>query len=140
MAISAFIHFNGNCRKAVGFYAKVFGIEKPVLNCYGDLPHDQEHPRSCAEKKRVAFTYLTINEYRVCFSDCHPDLAYEKGNDCSLMIIEEDVDKLKRLFASLRKKGTVWMELQKTAWSECFGSLTDKFGVQWHFFLDNKGM
>ena len=37
----------------------------------------------------------------------------------------------RRLFAALAEGGKVTMELQDMFWGAYFGSLTDKFGVQW---------
>lgn len=42
-----------------------------------------------------------------------------------------------KLFAALSEGGTVGMELQEMFWGGYFGSLTDKFGVQWMFNCAN---
>jgi PhnB protein len=38
-------------------------------------------------------------------------------------------------FNALKDGGEVCMELQETFWSKCFGSLTDKFGVNWNISI-----
>jgi PhnB protein len=30
------------------------------------------------------------------------------------------------------------MELQETFWSKCYGSLKDKFGIEWQLSYDNE--
>jgi PhnB protein len=53
------------------------------------------------------------------------------GNGMSISIELDNVDIVKSTFDKLTEGGTVTMELQKTFWSEYFGSLMDKFGVSW---------
>lgn len=42
-----------------------------------------------------------------------------------------------RIFNLLKEDGQVIMELQATFGSDLYGSLTDKFGVNWQFTRDN---
>ena len=41
-----------------------------------------------------------------------------------------------KLFKGLSAGGTVTMPLEKTFWSELFGMLTDKFGINWMMSYD----
>jgi PhnB protein len=47
------------------------------------------------------------------------------------------VDEIKTLFNKLQEGGTIGMDLQETFWSKCYGSVTDKFGIQWQFNHDS---
>ena len=140
MKINAFIHFNGECRKAVEFYAKVFEIEQPEFKCYGDTQAESEPPLTKEEKKRVAFTYLEFKRTMVMFSDCPPGAKVTKGTNSSLLVVTKRPDEVERLCAQLKKGGTVHFPPQKTPWSKCFCSVTDKFGVQWQITVDSKKM
>ena len=40
MRLELFFHFDGNCREAVEFYAKVFRTEVSNIMTYGDAPAD----------------------------------------------------------------------------------------------------
>jgi PhnB protein len=44
MSVDVYINFNGNCREAVEFYAKVFGTEKPQIMTFGEAPPNPEYP------------------------------------------------------------------------------------------------
>jgi uncharacterized glyoxalase superfamily protein PhnB len=44
------------------------------------------------------------------------------------------------LFNKLKEGGTVNMDLQETFWSKCYGSVTDKFGIQWQLSHDSRKM
>jgi len=39
------------------------------------------------------------------------------------------------IFNALKEGGEVFMELQETFWSKCFGSLKDKFGINWNISI-----
>ena len=49
----------------------------------------------------------------------------------SISIELDSTDKVKVAFDMLKTGGAVTMELQQTFWSKCFGSVKDKFGVNW---------
>jgi PhnB protein len=57
-----FINFDGNCREAVEFYAKVWGAEVGNLMTYGDAPPDPNHPVADADKERICYAGLPIGE------------------------------------------------------------------------------
>lgn len=133
--ISAFLHFDGNCREAVEFYASVFGVPKPRFNAYGDIPPDPDFPIPAEFADRIAFTFLVIEGSEVQFSDFPPGAVFIKGNDIDLMVTTDSEEKIRQWFDGLKTGGDVGMEPQKTFWSKCYATLTDKFDVQWHFNL-----
>jgi PhnB protein len=131
MAVDVFINFNGTCRNAVEFYAKVFNAEKPKFMTFGDTPESPEFPLTEEAKNLIMYTYLNINGSNVMFSDIPPSMTFIEGNNISLIIGSTDLDEIKSLFDKLKEGGSVDMELQETFWSKCYGSLTDKFGIRW---------
>ena len=40
MGVSPYINFAGNCREAVGLYARVFGSPEPEIMSFGEAPPD----------------------------------------------------------------------------------------------------
>jgi PhnB protein len=131
MAIEAYINFNGNCREAVEFYAEAFGTEKQQVMTFGEAPPDPNFPLPDNAKNLIMHTFLMIGGSKVMFSDTFPGMPFTAGNNISLTFMSKDVDELKSVFNKLKEGGTVDMDLQKTFWSECYGSLTDKFGIPW---------
>jgi PhnB protein len=138
MAVNAYLYFNGNCRQAVEFYAGIFGAE-PKIMTYGDTPPNPEFPVSDEMKSLVLHAQLSVTGSDVMFSDVSPGTPYAPGNNISLTISSGDMDGLKTMFTKLKEGGTVQMELQETFWSKCYGSVTDKFGINWQLSLDNSG-
>jgi PhnB protein len=54
----------------------------------------------------------------------------------SLSITADDEAQAKRLFDALAAGGRIFMQMEKTFWSPCFGMCTDKFGVSWMVGVD----
>ena len=140
MSVDVFINFNGNCREAVEFYAQVFGTEKPQFMTFGDAPPEPGAVLPENAKHLIIHTQLTVMGSRVMFSDIFPGMPFVVGNNINLSIISASMDEIKTLFDKLKEGGSIGMELQETFWSKYFGSVTDKFGIQWLFNYDSGKM
>ena len=137
MALQVFVNFNGDCREAVEFYAKVFQTDKPKFMTYGEAPPDPEMVFDEAEKQLIMYTDLSIAGATVMFSDVPPGMPFTKGDNISLTVVTKDKEEIKRLFKELGEGGEVGMELQETFWSDLYGMVTDKFGIKWQFNHDS---
>ena len=134
MAVVAYINFKGNAREAVGFYADVFGVEKPVISTYGEQKSD--FPLPDAVKDRVMHAELNIFGGSVMFSDVFDDQQYKVGNNISITLISADKEALEKAFNKLADGGQVGVELQQTFWSSLYGFVTDQYGIGWQVSHD----
>jgi PhnB protein len=66
-------------------------------------------------------------------SDTLPGMPFRQGNNFAINIECENIPEIERLFTALGEGGKVTNELQDTFWNARFGSLTDRFGVNWMF-------
>ena len=57
--------------------------------------------------------------------------SYLQGNNFSISITADNKEEAEKLFKELSAGGTVTMPLAKTFWADSFGTLTDKFGINW---------
>lgn len=137
MAINVYINFNGNCREAVEFYAQVFGTEKPKIMTYGETPPDPEYPLPEEAKNLIMHTRLIITGSTIMFSDVFPGNELILGNNITLAVVSNNIEEIKLLFNKLKDGGTVGMDLNETFFSKCYGSLTDRFGIEWQLSYDN---
>jgi PhnB protein len=137
MAVDVYLNFNGNTREAVEFYTEVFGLQKPKIMTFGETPPDPNFTLPEEAKHLVMHTRLNIDGSNVMFSDVFPGMPFVAGNNISLSFINKDIDLIKSLFSKLKEGGTVGMDLQETFWSKCYGSLKDKFGIEWQFNHDS---
>ncbi|AJS58229.1 VOC family protein [Paenibacillus sp. IHBB 10380] len=138
MSVDVYLNFNGNCRDAVEFYAQVFGAGQPQIMSFGETPPNPEFPLPEEAKDLVMHSRLNIQGSNVMFSDVFPGMPFVAGNNISLAIVSKNIDDVKSLFDKLKDGGKVGMELQETFWSKCYGSVTDKFGIEWQFNYDNE--
>jgi PhnB protein len=140
MSVDVYINFNGNTREAVLFYAEVFGTEAPKIMTFGETPPHPDYPLPEEAKNLVMHTRLKIDGSNVMFSDVFPGMPFVEGNNISLSYGSNNIDEIKTLFSKLKEGGKVGMELQETFWSKCYGSLKDKFGIEWQFNYDDGTM
>lgn len=64
--------------------------------------------------------------------------GYSQGNNFSISISADSKEEANKLFNGLSAGGKVTMPLSKTFWSDCFGTLTDKFGISWMVSFDER--
>ena len=104
---------------------------------FGDTPPDPQFPLPEEAKNLVMHARLNISGSNVMFSDVFPGMPFIAGNNISLAFVSKSIDEVKSLFDTLKEGGTIGMELQETFWSKCYGSVKDKFGIEWQFNYDN---
>ena len=131
MQLELFINFDGNCREAVEFYAQVFKSKVGNLMTYGDAPPDPNYPVPEANKNRIIYAGIPIGNIVVMFSDVPSGSKFVKGNNICPTISIDDKEEVTKIFNELKEGGKVYMELQKTFFSQWFGMLEDKYGVIW---------
>ena len=131
MQLELFINFDGNCREAVEFYARVFKSQVGNLMTYGEAPPAPNYSVPEADKERIIYAGVPIGNIVVMFSDVPTGSEFIAGNNISPTISTDNKDEVARIFNELKAGGQVYMELQPTFFSELFGMTKDKFGVIW---------
>ena len=137
MPVELYFNFDGNCREAVEFYAKVFKTEEPQIMTFGDAPPDPNFTIPAEAQHLVMHTNINIAGSRIMFSDTWPGSPFITGNNISPTIVSKDEEFIRSSFEGLKEGGTVSMELQETFWSKCYGAVKDKFGIEWQVSLDS---
>ena len=131
MKLELFINFNGNCRDAVEFYAKVFMSEVHNIMTYGDAPPNPNYTVSEADKDRIMYAGIPFGGMTVMFMDYPSDSQMAIGDNIQPTISTDNKDEVTRLFNELKEDGEVCAELGQTFFSEWYGMVKDKFGVTW---------
>jgi PhnB protein len=132
MQLEIFINFDGNCREAVAFYAKVFKSEVQNLMTYGQGPPDPNIPLAEADRDKVMYAGIRIGGITVMFMDMTSGWPLTVGNNINPTLNLGNKEEIERIFNELKEDGEVFMELQKTFFSEWYGMVKDKFGIIWH--------
>jgi PhnB protein len=122
--LDPYIFFNGNCREAMEFYKGIFGGEL-TTSSYDDLPGDP--PEGLAGKLMHSRLEGPV---RILASDTTKADVHGHGK-IHLSLSGADEAKLRPIFDQLSAGGKVNSPLKKESWGDLYGSLVDKFGVNW---------
>ncbi len=114
-----YLSFKDNARAAMEFYKTVFG-GKLAISTFKDF-HASQDP---SEDDQVMHSMLEAdNGITFMASDTPHRMEYKAGTNFSMS--------LSGYFEKLAAGGIITMPLEKAAWGDTFGMLTDKFGVSW---------
>jgi PhnB protein len=122
--LNPYLNFNGNARQALEFYASVFG-GIPTLSTFGEFGM-QDTP-----DKIMHGQLETDAGYTLMAADTPPGMEFQGMHGFGVSLSGEDGDVLRGYWDKLSEGGSVTMPMQKQAWGDEFGMVTDKFGVPW---------
>ena len=135
---STYLNFGRNTEEAFNFYKSVFGGEfhEPGIVRMGGGPAPEEGgPQLSPEDAQlVMHVELSITGGHVLMGTDAPEsmgFSLTMGNNVHINLEPDTLGDAEQLFAALSEGGTVSMPLTLMFWGAHFGSLTDKFGVQW---------
>jgi PhnB protein len=104
----------------------------------GEMPENPEHPLPEEAKELVSHAMIKVGETDLMFSDTFPGQNTQSGDQVTICITSDDIEKSKQIFESLKQEGQVKMPLQETFFSPAYGIVTDKFGVTFQIFTEGK--
>lgn len=131
MNLEVYLTFNGECEEAFNFYKQALDAETLLINRYEGMP-DMDVPDEW--KQKVLHAILTLrNGIQIMGSDsmCGKPVSVDTNVSIALTFINRE-DEIKA-FNALGEGGTVTIPLQEVFWESFFGTLTDKYGIQWMF-------
>ncbi len=125
--LNPYLNFDGNARQALEFYASVFG-GSPNFNTFADFGTPQDSP----DANKIMHGQLeTEAGYTIMGADTPPGMDFQGLHGFGVSVSGDDADLLRGYWNKLSEGGTVTMPLEKQAWGDEFGMVTDKFGVPW---------
>lgn len=124
-----YLFFNGTCTEALAFYAEIFGGKVVSTTLYGDMPAEMPCPEEA--KNRVMNAELQFPGGLILYgSDSYP--GRESTVSGFMITLNYDtVEAGQEVFDKLADGGEVSMPYSPSFWSEKFGMLTDKYGIDW---------
>ncbi|MES3008419.1 MAG: VOC family protein [Pseudomonadota bacterium] len=140
--VSTYLNFPRNTEQAFLFYKSVFGTEffgntmrhSDIQTPPGTPPLPEQ------DRNLIIHIELPILGGHVLMGTDAPEsmgFTVTMGNNQFINLEPDTRAETDKLFAALAEGGTVGMALQEMFWGGYFGSLTDKFGVQWMFNCAN---
>ena len=125
-SVTPYLFFDGNCREAMEFYQGCLGGDLQVMT-YGDAQGD-----SCplALKDRVMHASVGSGDWILMASDA-PDRMPPVGGNVQVTADCSSRQEIEALFDALSQGGTPTYPLHDAFWGGVFGTLTDRYGVNW---------
>jgi PhnB protein len=129
MNIIPHLNFNGQCKDAFDFYAKLLDGEVKFSMTWGEMPGGAEQfpPET---HKLIMHTTLEVDGHLLMGADSPPD-RYTEPKGMTVSIGVKDKAKGERIFNALSEGGKVNMPFEQTFWSQGFGMCVDRFGIPW---------
>jgi PhnB protein len=126
-----YLNFPGNTMEVFDFYRSVLGGEFLGVMRYRDFG-DNGMGVPEGELDKIAHIALPLGgENMLMATDTLESQPLTAGNNFYIHLETDDVQEAERVFQGLSNGGSVEMPLETTEWAEKYGSLRDRFGVQW---------
>lgn len=128
MTFTPFLHFQGQCAEAMGFYAQVFGTGPALISRYSDMPPATDGP---TPSDRVMFSQIALGDHFLQASDFPEGVEGDPQKAVSVAWGSKDLEQAHAVFDALANGGAVIMPFAATFWSMGFGMVKDRFGTHW---------
>ena len=131
-----YLNFPNNTEEVFQFYQSIFGGEfVGWIHRFGDIPAAEGMPAlSDADKNLIMHIALPIlGGHMLMGTDAPASMGFsvQKGNNVHISLHPDTRSETERLFKALSEDGTVTMPLADMFWWAYYGSVTDKYGIQW---------
>lgn len=142
--VSSYLNFPGNTETAMNFYKQVFQSDfVQGMQRFGDIPPTPDGPPVAPEvKNMILHVELPIlgGRHILMATDAPKEMGFAltTGNNMHINLEPDSREETERIFNALSDGATVSMPLQDMFWGAYFGSLTDKFGINWMVNHQNK--
>ncbi|MFP3390954.1 VOC family protein [Brevibacillus sp. SIMBA_040] len=136
LRLTPYVVLDGDTREAIAFYEKALDAKVVFVQTFADMPANPDFPLPDEAKDRVAHASLKVGDSDLMFSDSFPGQSISKGDQVTICIVSDDVEKSKRIFDALQDGGQVHMPLQETHFSPAYGNVKDKFGITFQIFTE----
>jgi PhnB protein len=131
--LHSYLNFGGNAQEAFDFYKSVFGGEFSSLVRFKDFPMEGVAISEDDEDK-IMHIALPIGDGNVLMaSDVLESLGQQlvQGNNVYVSVHPTSREEADRIFNALSDGAEIEMPIADQVWGDYYGSLKDRFGVQW---------
>ena len=141
--VSTYLNFRRETEEAFNFYKTVFGGEfQGEISRFRDIPLSVDMPPLPESDKDLIMNIALpiLGGHLLMGTDSPESMGFRvnSGNNVYITLQPDTRKETKRLFDALSEGGVVEQELQEMFWGDYYGSLRDKYGVQWMFNCDEK--
>ena len=128
MRCDVYLSFDGHCEDAMTFYKEILDGEFQVLMRYKDGPPEFSKPEI---ENKIMHTTITFGDgcELKASDDFHKSI--NKGNNFHVSVAADNEEQGQTIFSGLSEGGQITMPFNDVFWGGKFGSVIDKFGIQW---------
>ncbi|RKR84874.1 PhnB protein [Mucilaginibacter gracilis] len=135
LTLSPYLVFNGNCEEAFNFYEQVFGGKILYMGRYKDVPLPSRQFFKAATNQQIMHASLQINAQTIIMGNDNVE-TYQKANgtvinNFFIYIATQSQAQAYGIFNQLATHGQIIMPMAQTFWTNHYGIVTDKFGINW---------
>ena len=127
--LNPYLFFTGNAREAMGYYKTIFGGELSIMTVGEVMGPDAPSP------EHVMHAKLSGGALTLLASDGDRTTPYETSR-ITLCLSGKNGEELTTMFNALADGGEVSHPLTVESWGDAFGTLTDKYGIDWMVNID----
>lgn len=134
MKIHIYLNFEDKTEPAFRFYEKVLGGKLTDFYRFGGMPSDGSFELTPEQKNLVMHVSLQLPDGQMIMgSDMLRGMgpARVEGNNYSISVHPDSRPEADRIFNALAEGGTITMPIADQFWGDYFGSVEDKFGINW---------
>jgi len=127
------IHFQGNCDEAIRFYKDALSAEVKAINYAKDAPPD-------SGMDSLPPNFVMHSEVIICgtnFSLTDGSETPLTDTHISFLLTFDTADEVKMVFEKLEIGGKIVEPLTPVFWSELYGYVIDRFGVNWQVMVEH---
>ena len=128
MQCNPYLGFDGACREAFEFYARVLGGTIQMMMTNGESPAAAQLPKEA--HGRIMHARLTFDGQTLMGADAPPGHFSKPAGFCVALHVDS-TDRARKIFDALSENGQVQMPFQPTFWAKGFGMAIDRFGTPW---------
>ncbi len=141
--VGTYLNFTRNTEEAFNFYKSVFGGDfLGEIGRFGDIPPSAEATSIPEEDKNLVMHVALpiLGGHMLMGTDAPESMGFKVnyGNNVYISLFPDTREETRRLFDALAPGGKVEMDLQDMFRGDYYGSLKDKYGVQWMFNCSEK--
>jgi PhnB protein len=131
MRVNPYLTFDGRCEEAFDFYKSILGGDFDSMNRFSEMPEDS--PPEPGDEDLIMHMSLPMGDGHYLMGSDRPSSMGPGtvGDNVSVSVSVDDVDRARKIFEGLSDGGKVIMPFDRAFWGSDFGMCIDRFGVYW---------
>ena len=130
MNVQPYLSFEGRAQEALDFYKSALGAEIDMIMHFRDAPPEMQSQMDPKSRDKVMHAAFRVGDTQIMASDgqCTGKAVF---SGVFLTLNTSTPAEAEKFFAALGQGGKVTMPMNETFFAHRFGTVADKFGVNW---------